>query len=102
MTHRIRGSVKLIIARPGKIFGVIIGDDLRDHMFIPSYVRVPGVTVGTQSIDELNSLRDQYFRSLTPGTIVEFTPRSTERGMRAMNVSVLPFPERSHGESLQS
>lgn len=84
MTHRIRGSVKLI-SKQGKIFGVIVGDDLRDYFFIPSCLKLPAA-----------------FHSLELQAVVEFTPRSTERGMRAWNVSVLHSPERSHGESVQS
>ena len=80
MTHRIRGSVKLI-SKQGKVFGVIVGDDLRDYFFIPSCLKLP-----------------VQFPIIEVSTIVEFTPRSTERGMRAWNVSVLPSPERSHGE----
>lgn len=101
MTHRIRGAVKLV-SKSGKIFGVIIGDDLRDHFFLPSSVRVPGVIAANHSLAELNTLRDTYFQSLVQGMLVEFTPRSTDRGMRALNVSVLPSSERSHGESIQS
>lgn len=84
MTHRIRGTVKLI-EKQGKIYGVIIGDDLRDYFFIPSCLKLPA-----------------QFQTLEISAHVEFTPRSTERGMRAWNVSVLRTPERSHGESLQS
>ena len=101
MTHRIRGSVKLISTTP-KVFGVIVGDDLRDYFFIPSSVRVPGIRAWEHSLEALNGLRDSYFASLTPGMLVEFTPRSTARGMRAGNVSVLRLTERSHGEVLQS
>lgn len=88
MSHRgsvrIRGFVKLI-QKEGKIFGVIVGDDLRDYFFIPSCMKMPPL-----------------FHSLELKTTVEFTPRSTERGMRAWNVSVLRTTEHSHGESLQS
>jgi hypothetical protein len=41
------------------------------------------------------------FPSIQLQTTVEFTPRSTERGMRAWNVSVLSPSEHSHGESIQ-
>ncbi len=84
MTHRIRGSVKLI-SKQGKVFGVIVGDDLRDYFFIPSCLKSP-----------------PQFLTIEINAVVEFTPRSTERGMRAWNVSVLPLMERSHGESYQS
>lgn len=81
MTHRIRGKVKLI-HKDGKIFGVILGDDLRDYFFIPSFLRVPSA-----------------FHALESGAHVEFTPRSTEKGMRAWNVSVLiSVTETTHGE----
>ena len=81
MNHsvRIRGTVKLIEREP-RIFGLIEGDDLRDYMFIPSYLREP-----------------LLFLSLTINATVEFTPRSTMRGMRAWNISVLSTtPEASH------
>lgn len=80
MTHRIRGKIK-VLSKESRIFGVIIGDDLRDYFFIPSFLRVPTL-----------------FQSLECEAVVEFTPRSTEKGMRAWNVSVLNAAERSHGE----
>ena len=84
MNHsvRIRGFVKLIEREP-RIFGVIEGDDLRDYMFIPSYLREP-----------------MLFLKLAQHATVEFTPRSTMRGMRAWNISVLSFsPESASGEA---
>lgn len=81
MTHRIRGKIKLLSLQ-GKVYGVIVGDDLRDYFFIPSMLRVPSL-----------------FPQLEMHAHVEFTPRSTERGMRAWNVSVLHSrTESSHGE----
>ena len=60
MTHRIRGTIKLISRQP-KVFGIILGDDFRDYFFIPSYMQVPEQFVGLTSACKLT---------------VEFEPRA--------------------------
>lgn len=85
LSSRIRGNVKLI-SRQGKTFGIIVGDDLRDYMFLPSYMEIP-----------------EQFLYLNPLTPVEFSPWHHGVGkLRAWNVSVLPSTEIPDGESLQS
>ena len=87
MNHsvRIRGTVKHVERAP-RIYGIIEGDDLRDYMFIPSYFRDP-----------------LQFLTLPINCVVEFTPRSTMRGMRAWNISVLSLSsEITHGEKDQN
>ena len=82
MTRRIRGKVELISPGP-RIFGIITGDDLREYFFIPSSLHLPPL-----------------FATLRPDQGVEFTPRSTFKGMRAWNVSVLSqsSEKATHGE----
>ena len=81
---RIRGFIKLL-SKQDRVFGIIEGDDLREYFFIPSYLREPA-----------------GFQSLTEHVPVEFTPRSTIRGMRAWNVSVLSLPEKPNGEEARA
>lgn len=73
-TLRIGGRIHKIqydrLSRTG--FGIIVGDDERHYMFLPSYMRLP-----------------QLMPQLTLGSTVTFVPRDTERGMRARNITVL-------------
>ena len=82
MTHRIRGKVKLI-HKHGKIFGVIMGDDLRDYFFIPSLMQYP-----------------HAFHALEQHSPVEFMAKATPTGLRAVDISVLiSVTETTYGES---
>lgn len=73
-TLRIGGHIHKIqydrLSRTG--FGIIVGDDERHYMFLPSYMRLP-----------------QLMPQLTLGSTVSFDPRDTPRGMRARNITVL-------------
>lgn len=72
-TLRIGGSVhKLQYDRTTRTgFGIIVGDDERHYMFLPSYMRLP-----------------QLMPQLTIGSTVTFDPKDTPRGMRARNITV--------------
>mgnify|MGYP001617058214 CR=1 FL=1 len=52
-------------------FVIIVGDDLHHYMALPSYFRLP-----------------QLFPQLTIGSKVTFAPKTTDRGMRARNITV--------------
>jgi hypothetical protein len=53
-------------------FFIVVGDDLHHYMALPSYFRLP-----------------QLVTQLTVGSKITFAPRTTDRGMRARNITVL-------------
>lgn len=73
-TLRIGGRIHKLqynrLTRTG--FGIIVGDDERHYMFLPSYMRLP-----------------QLMPQITLGSTVTFDPKDTPRGMRARNITVL-------------
>ena len=72
MTERMRtrGTIKHLSKWP-KVFGIIIGDDLREYMFIPSFLDTPVL-----------------FTALEVGMLVEFLPCWTGSRWRANLVTV--------------
>lgn len=63
-------------------YAIIIGDDSRHYMALPSYFRLP-----------------QLFPQLTPGSTVTFDPKTHDRGMRARNVTVTHVAEISSAQA---
>jgi cold shock CspA family protein len=85
MTTRIQGSVKEISTRK-PIFGIILGDDDREYFFMPSSCQFK-----------------QTYWCLHPGSRLEFHPFTSDRGLRAEDISVLSTPdaaELSDGERI--
>lgn len=72
-TFRIGGRIHKLSYNQGERrgYGIIVGDDERHYLFLPSYLRYP-----------------QLFPQLTLGSTVTFDPKSHERGMRARNITV--------------
>lgn len=68
--ERTLGTIKHLSRWP-KVFGIIIGDDLREYFFIPSFLDTPVL-----------------FTSLEIGTPVEFLPYWTGSKWRANLVTV--------------
>ena len=64
------GKIKFLSRGP-KIFGVVVGDDLRDYFFIPSFLEYPA-----------------QFHQLVEYIRVEFTPHWTGDKWRAWHISV--------------
>jgi hypothetical protein len=64
------------VSRTG--YGIIQGDDGHHYMFLPSYLRLPPL-----------------MPQLTLGSLVTFDPRTTDRGMRARNITVISITAES-------